>query len=78
MVGYKITDNLSVGPKISGLSQSIRYSNGNEPDIGNIMKMMSSMMGNNNMGGNKGKMKNMQKKMETKNRLKKKLDDKNK
>lgn len=73
-----LNDAIKMAGKLPGLGGS--NSNGNEPDIGNIMKMMSSMMGNNNMGGNinKGKMKNMQKKMETKSRLKKKLDDKNK
>lgn len=73
-----LNDAIKMAGKLPGLGGNNQ--NNNEPDFGNIMKMMSSMMGNNNLGMNlnKGKMKNMQKKMETKSRLKKKLDDKNK
>lgn len=65
-----LKDALSMASKLPGMSGG----GGGAPDIGNIMKMMSGMMG----GGNMPSSRSVQRKMDKKTKLKKKLDSKNK
>jgi hypothetical protein len=70
-----LKDALSMAGKLPGMSgMGGGGGNGGGPDIGNIMKMMSGMMG----GGNMPNARSVQRKMDKKTKLKKKLDDKNK
>ena len=68
-----LKDALSMAGKLPGMSGG---GGGGEPDLGNIMKMMSGLMGGG--GGVPGKARSMQRKMDQKSRMKKKLDEKNK
>jgi hypothetical protein len=68
-----LKDALSMAGKLPGMSGG-GGSNDGTPDIGNIMKMMSGMMG----GGNMPSSRSVQRKMDKKTKLKKKLDSKNK
>ena len=72
-----LKDALSMAGKLPGLSGANTGSDesGSTPDIGNIMKMMSSMMGG-NMNVPNGKMKNLKKKMDQQTRMKNKLNKK--
>lgn len=66
-----LKDALNMAGKLPGMSNG----NSNDtPDIGNIMKMMSGMMG----GGNMPSSRSVQRKMDKKTKSKKKLDSKNK
>jgi hypothetical protein len=67
-----LKDALSMAGKLPGMGGG--NSNDGTPDIGNIMKMMSGMMG----GGNMPSSRSVQRKMDKKSKLKKKLDSKNK
>ena len=66
-----LKDALNMAGKLPGMNGG---GGGNGPDIGNIMKMMSGMMG----GGNMPSSRSVQRKMDKKTKLKKKLDSKNK
>ena len=66
-----LKDALNMAGKLPGMNGG---GGGNGPDIGNIMKMMSGMMGGANMPSSRS----MQRKMDKKSKLKKKLDSKNK
>lgn len=66
-----LKDALSMAGKLPGMSSG---GGDGAPDIGNIMKMMSGMMG----GGNMPSSRSVQRKMDKKTKLKKKLDSKNK
>ena len=66
-----LKDALNMAGKLPGMNGG---GGGNGPDIGNIMKMMSGMMGGANMPSSRS----MQRKMDKKTKLKKKLDSKNK
>ena len=68
-----LKDALSMAGKLPGMSGGGGGGDG-APDIGNIMKMMSGMMG----GGNMPSSRSVQRKMDKKTKLKKKLDSKNK
>ena len=68
-----LKDALSMAGKLPGMSGG-GGSNDGTPDIGNITKMMSGMMG----GGNMPSSRSVQRKMDKKTKLKKKLDSKNK
>tara|TARA_B100000401_G_scaffold416164_1_gene338301 strand:- start:2524 stop:3447 length:924 start_codon:yes stop_codon:yes gene_type:complete len=68
-----LKDALSMAGKLPGMSGGGGGGDGT-PDIGNIMKMMSGMMG----GGNMPSSRSVQRKMDKKTKLKKKLDSKNK
>lgn len=68
-----LKDALSMAGKLPGMGGGGGGSSGG-PDIGNIMKMMSGMMG----GGNMPNARTVQRKMDKKTKLKKKLDSKNK
>lgn len=67
-----LKDALSMAGKLPGMGGE--NTNSGSPDIGNIMKMMSGMMG----GGNMPSSRSVQRKMDKKSKLKKKLDSKNK
>jgi len=67
-----LKDALSMAGKLPGMSGG--GGGDGAPDIGNIMKMMSGMMG----GGNMPSSRSVQRKMDKKTKLKKKLDSKNK
>tara|TARA_B000000477_G_scaffold104763_1_gene94950 strand:+ start:132 stop:1055 length:924 start_codon:yes stop_codon:yes gene_type:complete len=67
-----LKDALSMAGKLPGMGSG--NTNNGSPDIGNIMKMMSGMMG----GGNMPSSRSVQRKMDKKSKLKKKLDSKNK
>tara|TARA_Y100000389_G_scaffold96844_1_gene93621 strand:- start:721 stop:1644 length:924 start_codon:yes stop_codon:yes gene_type:complete len=67
-----LKDALSMAGKLPGMGSG--NTNNGSPDIGNIMKMMSGMMG----GGNMASSRSVQRKMDKKSKLKKKLDSKNK
>ena len=66
-----LKDALNMAGKLPGMNNN---GNNTTPDIGNIMKMMSGMMG----GGNMPSSRSVQRKMDKKTKLKKKLDIKNK
>jgi len=66
-----LKDALNMAGKLPGMSSG---GGDGAPDIGNIMKMMSGMMG----GGNMPSSRSVQRKMDKKTKLKKKLDSKNK
>jgi len=66
-----LKDALNMAGKLPGMNGG---GGGDGPDIGNIMKMMSGMMGGANMPSSRS----MQRKMDKKTKLKKKLDSKNK
>jgi len=66
-----LKDALNMAGKLPGMNGG---GGGDGPDIGNIMKMMSGMMGGANMPSSRS----MQRKMDKKSKLKKKLDSKNK
>ena len=68
-----LKDALSMAGKLPGMSGG-GGGGDSSPDIGNIMKMMSGMMG----GGNMPSSRSVQRKMDKKTKLKKKLDSKNK
>lgn len=68
-----LKDALSMAGKLPGMNGGGGGGDG-APDIGNIMKMMSGMMG----GGNMPSSRSVQRKMDKKTKLKKKLDSKNK
>ena len=68
-----LKDALSMAGNLPGMNGGGGGGDG-APDIGNIMKMMSGMMG----GGNMPSSRSVQRKMDKKTKLKKKLDSKNK
>lgn len=73
-----LKDALNMAGKLPGLSGANGGGGGGDgstPDLGNIMKMMSSMMGG-NMNVPNGKMKNLKKKMDQQTRMKNKLNKK--
>ena len=71
-----LKDALSMAGKLPGMNGG--GGGGGEPDLGNIMKMMSGLIGGGGGGGVPGKARSMQRKMDQKSRMKKKLDEKNK